>query len=544
MRTNGNRFSARLVAGTIAIALGAAACSPETAPETTATTDVSATTSPTGATATTSTAATTVETTIPPTSIPPVTVAPPGLGPTTTTEPEVSTTIVDDLPADVVAVAPNDDLAALVRQAAPGTHFVILPGVHRISEVAPKDGMTFEGLPGAILNGSRLLDGFEKTTDGWDVTGVDLNMEPHGECVSGYQACALRNDLYVDDQMLWRVDDRNQLAPGTWWSDGNRIVIADDPAGRKVEVSLTENAFLSDADNVTIKNLIIEKFAARAQTGAIQIRIPGDGTSGSNWLIDGVEVRLNHGSGIATGDGTVIRNVHSHDNGQEGITGTEGTNVVVESSELDHNNLRGFDWGWEAAGAKFTRTEGLVLRNLQVHDNKGPGLWADISSSDVTYENNVVYNNDGPGIFHEISYGAVITGNDVYNNGFIMTEWLWGAGILIAASSGVEVYGNTVTNNGDGIAGIQQQRADDNGTPYKLENLYVHDNTITMWHDEQTGVVQDMGDPSVFTDRNIVFENNTYIGARNKAFAWGDNNLDWEGWLATGQGSGSTISDG
>ena len=65
-----------------------------------------------------------------------------------------------------------------------------------------------------------------------------------------------------------------------------------------------------------------------------------------------------------------------------------------------------------------------------------------------------------------------------------------------------------------------------------------------MWHDEQTGVVQDMGDPSVFTDRNIVFENNTYIGARNKAFAWGDNNLDWEAWLATGQGSGSTISDG
>jgi parallel beta-helix repeat protein len=452
------------------------------------------------------------------------------------------TTTGSTIQGDEIAVAPGDDLAALVKNAPPGTHFVLLPGVHRVGEVDPKDNMTFEGRDGAVLDGSQLLEGFATTTDGWDLAGVDLNMERHGECVEGYEACALRNDLYVDDQMLWRVDDRDQLVPGTWWSDGRRVVMADDPTGRKVEISIDEYAFGSSADGVTITNLIIEKYASMAQRGAVQAQAGGQGDRGSNWLIENSEIRLNHGAGIKAGDNTIIRNVHVHHNGQEGITAVGSVDLLVASSELDHNNVRGFNWGWEGAGAKLINTHGLVVRDTIVHDNLGPGLWTDINCYDTTYEDNVVYSNYGPGIFHEISYDAVIRGNEVYDNGFISRDWLWGAGILVAASSGVEVYDNTVTNNADGIAGIQQRR-DENGTQYRLENLHVHDNTITMWYG-QTGVVEDIGDPTVFTDRNIVFEDNTYIGAGHEAFAWNDADLHWEGWLAAGQGHGSVISNG
>ncbi len=371
--------------------------------------------------------------------------------------------------------------------------------------------------------------------------GSTLNMDSHGECVDGYDACALRNDLYVDDQMLWRVDDREELVPGTWWSDGNRVVMADDPNDRKVEISLTEHAFRSDADDVVIRDLIVEKYASMAQRGAIQSEA-SLGSRGTNWLIEGVEVRLNHAAGIRAGDETTIRNVHAHHNGQQGITGDGGTGILVESSELDHNNIRGFNWGWEGAGAKFKETVGLVVRDVNAHHNLGPGLWTDIDCYDTTYEGNVVFSNLAPGIIHEISFDAVIRDNEVYDNGYVMGDWLWGAGILIAASSNVQVYDNVVTNNADGITGIQQNRESSTGL-HRLENIRIHDNTITMWYG-QTGVAQDMGDPSVFTDRNIVFENNTYVGAGHDAFAWDDQNLDWDGWLATGQGAGSTIANG
>ncbi len=519
-------------------ALSVTACDAGSSPPETSVTSTGAVTTTTTNTDVVTTTTTTT-TTIPTTSVPPSTIAPPTLGPTTTTEPVETTS--GTVPDGATAVAPEDDLAALVTNAAPGTRFVLLPGVHRIKQVTPKDGMTFDGMPGAVLNGSRLLQDFQQAEDGWVATGLNLSTSGHGECVAGYEACALVNDLFVDDQMLWRVDSREQVASGTWWSDGHQIVMGDDPAGRKVEVSITEHAFLSDAADVTIENLVVEKFATIAQGGAIQSQLPGLGARGANWLIESVETRLNHASGIRAGDGTLIRNVHSHHNGQEGITGN-GTGITVESSEIDHNNLRGFEWGWEAAGAKFTTTTGLVLRDLEVHDNKGPGLWADIDCHDTTFENNVVYGNDGPGIFYEISFDAVIAGNEVYDNGFIMGDWLWGAGILVAASSGVDVHDNVVTENADGIAGIQQDRQD-NGELYRLEDLHVYDNTITMWYG-QTGVVQDMGDPSVFTDRNIVFENNTFVGAGHKAFAWDDRELDWSGWQATGQGRGSTIGNG
>ncbi len=525
-----------------AITLLAAACSDESGPDSEPTTP--ATTAQTSAPRTTTTTElppTTVTTVIPTTSVPPSTLPPPELSATTTTTPPVTTTTTGTLD-DAVVVTPDDDFATLVDQAAAGTKFIILPGVHRITEAEPKDEMVFEGIDGATLNGSVLLDTWEPIDDGWDTTGPELNMNRHGECVDGYSACALRNDLFIDDQMLWRVDDRGDLESGTWWSDGRRIVIADDPAGRKIEVSVTEHAFRSDADGVTIRGLTIEKFAPIAQTGAIQMRLPGTGSQATNWLVEDVEVRLNHAAGIATGDNTTIRNVHAHHNGQQGITGTQSTGVVIESSEINHNNLRGFAWGWEAGGIKYTRTTDLVFRDLEVHHNLGPGLWADIECADVLYEDNTVYSNSAMGIFHEISYDAVIRNNEVYDNGFIKGEWIWGSGILVAASSNVEVYGNVVTNNADGIGGIQQRRESE-GVLYRLENLRVYDNTITMWFG-WTGVVQDMDDLTVFTDRNIVFENNTYIGAGYEAFTWGNLPLTWEDWLATGQGAGSTRSDG
>ena len=464
--------------------------------------------------------------------------------PPTTTEPAPSSTTTTTTPAafNGTVVTPDDDLAALVADANPGTEFQLTAGTHRSPEIHPKDGMVFTGLPGAVLSGAVVVNSFSKEDDGWVSNQVRLNPDRHGSCVDDYTGCELQNDLFIDDTLVWRVDTRAEVEPGTWWGDDSTIVIGDDPASRKVEVSVVEHAFIGDADDVTIKDLVVEMYATRAQRGAIQAQLPENGRQGSGWLIEGVETRFNHAAGIKAGNETIIRDVHAHHNGQLGISASRGTNVVIEDSEIDHNNTRGFRSGWEAGGTKFTYTTGLTVRRNLVHNNLGPGLWTDIDNYDTTYADNVVYANTGPGIFHEISFDAVISGNEVYENGFGQTAWLWGAGILVAASQDVEVANNTVYANGDGIAGIQQDRQGSDDEVWILDNLWVHDNVVTMTAG-QTGVVQDVDDPTIFIERNLRFEDNTYFDSNHDAFAWGNRDISWVEWNASGFDTKGTLVD-
>ena len=103
-------------------------------------------------------------------------------------------------------------------------------------------------------------------------------------------------------------------------------------------------------------------------------------------------------------------------------------------------------------------TENLIVRGNFVHDNNGPGLWTDIDNINTLYENNIVEGNSGAGIFHEISYSATIRNNQVRGNGFRNRGWLWEGGIMVAGSQGVEIYGNILEDNYNGITLIQQDR--------------------------------------------------------------------------------------
>lgn len=459
---------------------------------------------------------------------------------TTPVEPNVTTTVVagsdDAEPPDTpIRIAPTDDFEAIVDAAPPGSRFIIEAGVHRLVEVDPKDGMTFVGNPGSVMSGAMELgDWTPGTDDTWRFDGLSMTGLEHGDCIEGYEGCRFTQDLYVDDVMLWQVTDRAELGPGRWFWDGESILMADDPTLRRVELSVATYAFVGSADDVTIRGLLVEKYAVPAQFGAIQPAVPGDGPVGRGWLIEDSEVRLNHGAGIRTGDQTTIRNVHIHHNGQLGIAGPGGTNGVVEDCEIAFNNTAGFNWGWEAGGAKFTETDGLVVRGNRVHDNNGPGLWTDINNYNTLYESNIVTDNYAPGIFHEISYSAVIRDNTVTGNGFGSDTWLWGSGILVAASSDVEVYNNTVTGNADGIGGIQQDREDGPEGPHLLTNMYVHDNTVSV-DAGQIGIVEDSGDADVFTGRGNRFESNTYLNAEGRSYTWGGKTLDASGWRADGQ---------
>jgi parallel beta-helix repeat protein len=292
---------------------------------------------------------------------------------------------------------------------------------------------------------------------------------------------------------------------------------------------------------VRIKGLIIQHYASPIQHGAI---VAGGGKFGSTigWVVENCEIRYNAHVGIKLGDKMKVLNNFIHHNHQIGISGS-GDSVLVQGNEIAYNNyLKEFAFGFELGGAKFIKTRHLLVRGNRVHHNQGNGLWTDMNNIYTVYENNTVDDNSGAGIFHEVSFDAKVRNNTTRRNGFAR-GWVTGAGILISASANVEVYGNEVLDNKQGIVGIQQERIVKGVSFSKnLKNLNVHNNTVRLSGTGVTGIVEDTGDLGVFTSRNNRFQGNSYdLGSYTTPFRWMRKSLNKVEWKAYGQDTNGTF---
>jgi Right handed beta helix region len=429
-----------------------------------------------------------------------------------------------------IQLEPGNDPQVQLQSQPEGAAFCFSAGVYRLLRpLMPKDRQRLVGEPGAILSGAQVVTEWTQTEGAWRATG-HLPSQPfvHGECVDGYRGCQYAEAVFYDHRQLWRVDTRDELAPGQFFTDydANAIWIADDPSQRTVEVARTEAAVTGESEDVLVEGFIIEKFANPAQRGAVQAK-------GPDWRIENNDVRLNHGHGIfSSSTGGVIVGNRLHHNGQLGIGG-DADNQTVTDNEIDHNNTAGFDMLWEAGGMKWFSSTGLKVSQNDVHHNNGPGLWTDINNIGTTFERNTVHNNASHGIIHEISYNATIRHNRIIDNGSAEPLSGWGgAGIRVAGSPDVEIYGNILTGNTNGIMLVQQRRSDSPSPhgPHELDNINIHDNDVSMTQNV-TGMVSDTGDDG-FYRRNIRFDNNTYRLASldGEFFAWAGDDVTRTTW--------------
>jgi parallel beta-helix repeat protein len=440
------------------------------------------------------------------------------------------------VPPGAVSVWPGQNIQVAVDAAGDGATIYIRAGVHRMQSIQPRRGSTIVAEAGAILNGSRVLDGWRRDGGQWWVGGQTQQGTRLGMCEGGAPRCNYPEQLFVNNSRLEHVDSRSQVGPNSWFFDygADRIYIGQDPAGKTVETSVTARAFYGDRPDVTVSGLIIEKYANPAQHGAIDNRFNNADDGADDWLVIGNEVRWNHGTGIKVGKNAVVQDNFVHHNGQHGL-GAVGSGAIFDGNEVAYNGELRYEVDWERGGTKFAGTENIQLINNHVHHNNGPGLWADMNARHMLFANNTVVGNSKAGVYYEISYDAVIRDNYIEGNGFGFDPWLWGGGIVISSSPNVEISGNTVVNNADGIGAVEQDRSRDPARygPLRIENLYVHHNTVTM-SQGSTGVAQDVGDKAVFQSRNNRFEHNTYhIGAGNW-FEWDNRQMSYSSWRGYG----------
>ena len=213
---------------------------------------------------------------------------------------------------------------------------------------------------------------------------------------------------------------------------------------------------------------------------------------------------------------------HYNDNDQLGISGNAATGIVLDGLDGDPATLDGPELArnhtlhapceFEGGGMKWDVGQ-VTVRNAHVHDNDCRGLWADINAHNALIENNLVEGNQAEGILYEISQDATIRNNRVYRNGVRAAGWYWDGGITVASSSNVEVYGNRLSGNYNGITGTQQDRPDSTPPAHLLTGFHVHDNMIcaTGGGGHPTGVAADNG--ADLASRDISFTGNTIQSA-------------------------------
>jgi hypothetical protein len=213
------------------------------------------------------------------------------------------------------------------------------------------------------------------------------------------------------------------------------------------------NFATGDAPGVTIEYLTIEKFQPNADAAAI------NQSSNTGWTLRYNTITLNvPGAGAIAGAGNTLTSNCMTLNGQYGFqsSDTGGTwgqdpvtggpyGVTIARNEISYNDTCDFEGllsnaaiGWShhdpvpqqyrnphcgtvtgdgnQGGFKLWETNGVTVTGNYIHDNWGPGAWADTDNANTTYAGNWFTGNDGEAIVEEISYNFAITGNYMAGN--------------------------------------------------------------------------------------------------------------------------------
>jgi hypothetical protein len=452
-----------------------------------------------------------------------------------------------------VTIQTTDNAVAIVAANPPGTHFIFASGTHYIqSRIVPKTDQWFLGEPGAIIDGSVPITGWTFDGSRWVSTGNSYPTTFYstalcdGEFYPLGQGCKYANDLFLDGVALLQADTLVGVEPGRWYFNhaASTIYMADDPTGRETRLSLASGAILATdtgTTGVVIWNLKIQRTAIGPQGGSLRVFSGG--------LVELCDVSGAHGWGIEVGYGAAARLNTVHHNGLGGIK-VYGPGCLLESNEIHDNNTMRFAFGWECGGMKaIGAATTATVRNNDVHDNWGPGLWGD-GTAGILYDSNEVTHNAHWGIVDEISRNSRIVHNIASHNGWryvneSSTDYggNWIADIALMNSADVEVdsnYVNNITANPIMYIHDWNRYLADPSQP-RLQNVYTHGNFVSI-RMGYVGVISVQGDQNYWQTGNLVYQGNHYFDFALHPTPWRWVGLnDFAGWQAWGHDTEGTL---
>ncbi|HEX9704451.1 MAG TPA: right-handed parallel beta-helix repeat-containing protein [Gemmatimonadales bacterium] len=491
-----------------------------------------------------------------------------------------------------IDISPGQNIQATINANPSGSVYRLLAGTHRLTNggsdgttgifLKPGDEMFGEldtdgtwltRLLGSVQLSSWVQDGprwrhDNVTQSSWDPAhGSRLPWAPHGGpellTVDGEQFLRVTSTSEVSSMTPFTDPTYGYTYSGSFYFDegSNQVWIAVNPSGKTIELAYVNKAFGGGSNNIKIRDLEIAYFANRAQLGTVRL----DGSS--NLTFTGCWVHDSWGRLLHCGPNGYIANNRLSHSGQMGL-GLIGNGTVFEYNEVDHNNLQGYNDGWEGGGSKIALRGNFTLRGNYFHHNHGRGIWADIDNWNMIFEYNYCLENWSVGIADELNLPTAtnvmtfIRYNVSRLNGWGFAVYIWGSQIQIQNARRHKVYENfaeTGSGGRDAITVVQQVRSGPSGGGYPSENNEFYDNTV--YFPTSNSGQQGIGAGPRFVDGFDAqhpsvnnFHDNDYFGpsgfttqnhwkGTNPDTGVGDD-INYATWLSQGRGSGSTVTNG
>jgi hypothetical protein len=345
-------------------------------------------------------------------------------------------------------VNPGDNLETKISSNPTNFTFLLACGTYRLATsdtdykaLVPQNGQSFIGsgtlydpdpngalnskrlttTPCVVLNGAIVIPTNSPDTS-WHTSGslwyntvgsANVINSTNGSCLdSTNSACTYPQDLFIDNVVVARTVNwppTNNTVNGSnecyWYLDisgahgpANTVWLACDPTNHTVELTVVPGAFAGSNSNITIQNLVMEKFAAPNQSAVVQ-------PTGSGWTIENNLIWRSHGEAIKPKAGSsqiLVTHNEVAEMGQGGLHSGGGTNNEFSFNVNELNNVDDIAYGNEC-GSKFAADSGVYVHDNFFINNNCDGLWEDSGGVGVRFIHNTTYGNEIEDLRFEIS---------------------------------------------------------------------------------------------------------------------------------------------
>jgi parallel beta-helix repeat protein len=349
---------------------------------------------------------------------------------------------------------------------------VVVPACIWREQLTLNKPVTLVGRPGAEVRGSDVWTSW--TLSGGKFTGMMVpTFTTSGACAPGQSRCRQPEQVFIDGRALKQVANGSAPAAGEFAIAADRsVVLGDDPTGHMVEVTTRHRWIVTHADAVTVRGLTF-KHAASGPDGAIS----NDGYA--QWTLEQSHLSDSHGPIVTVdhGSGTVVQDNLLERAGQVGVKVSASNGATVARNQVSDSNTEAFDPEDTAGGICVVAASTQVdVRGNVVTKSAGRGIVV-TGGNNVTIEGNRVDHTGFTGLRSNNSDHCTFRGNVVWETTWSSdTVWGWGAGLLLWASSNIEVSENLVAWTPDGISVISQGPMND--PRWLCTQLSIHDNLV------------------------------------------------------------------